>query len=91
MTKTTIVFWSRYPRPVTSDHLDGPNTIFSPEGQGKEVEPPRAEVPEIEDIVDMGAAAAAGAMEPGIGEAGTLTPDEAGDVKVEAAVRLRSS
>ena len=56
------------------------------------MEPPRAEVPEIEDTVDMGAAAAAaGAMEPGIGEAGTLTPDEAGDVKVEAAVRLRSS
>ena len=49
------------------------------------------EVPDIEDTVDMGAAAAAGAMEPGIGEAGTLTPDEAGDVKVEAAVRLRSS
>ena len=93
MTKTTIVFWSRYPRPVTSDHLDGPNTMFSLEGQGKEVEPPRAEVPEIEDIVDMGmgAAAAAGDMEPGIGEAGMLTPDEAGDVKVEAAVRLRSS
>ena len=67
--------------------------MFSLEGQGKEVEPPRAEVPEIEDIVDMGmgAAAAAGAMEPGIGEAGMLTPDEAGDVKVEAAVRLRSS
>ena len=54
------------------------------------MEPPRAEVPEIEDTVDMGAAAAAGAMEPGI-EAGMLTPDEAGDVKVEAAVRLRSS
>ena len=89
MTKTTIVFWSRYPRPVTSDHLDGPNTMFSLEGQGKEVEPPRAEVPDIENTVDMGAAA--GAMEPGIGEAGTLTPDEAGDVKVEAAVRLRSS
>ena len=69
--------------------LDGPNTIFSPEGQGKEVEPPRAEVPDIEDTVDMGAAA--GAMEPGIGEAGMLTPDEAGDVKVEAEVRPRSS
>ena len=53
------------------------------------MEPPRAEVPDIEDTVDMGGAA--GAMEPGIGEAGTLTPDEAGDVKVEAAVRLRSS
>ena len=52
------------------------------------MEPPRAEVP---DIVDMGAAAAAGAMEPGIGEAGMLTPDEAGDVKVEAEVRPRSS
>ena len=89
MTKTTIVFWSRYPRPVTSDHLDGPNTMFSLEGQGKEVEPPRAGGPDIEDIVDMGAAA--GAMERGIGGAGTLTPDEAGDVKVEAAVRLRSS
>ena len=89
MTKTTIVFWSRYPRPVTSDYLDGPNTMFSLEGQGKEVEPPRAEVPDIEDTVYMGAAA--GAMEPGIGEASTLTPDEAGDVKVEAAVRLRSS
>ena len=55
------------------------------------MEPPRAEVPDIEDTVDMGAAAAAGAMEPGIGEADMLTPDEAGDVKVEAAVRLRSS
>ena len=65
--------------------------MFSLEGQGKEVEPPRAEVPDIEDIVNKGAAAAAGAMEPGIGEAGMLTPDEAGDVKVEAAVRLRSS
>ena len=53
------------------------------------MEPPRAEVPDIEDMVDM--KAAAGAMEPGIGEAGMLTPDEAGDVKVEAAVRLRSS
>ena len=63
--------------------------MFSPEGQGKEVEPPRAGGPDIEDIVDIGAAA--GAMEPGIGEAGMLTPDEAGDVKVEAAVRLRSS
>ena len=60
--------------------------MFSLEGQGKEVEPPRAEVPDIEDM-----GAAAGAMEPGIGEAGTLTPDEAGDVKVEAEVRLRSS
>ena len=65
--------------------------MFSLEGQGKEAEPPRAEVPEIEDTADMEAAAAAGAMEPGIGEAGMLTPDEAGDVKVEAAVRLRSS
>ena len=55
------------------------------------MEPPRAGGPDIEDNVDMGAAAAAGAMEPGIGEAGMLTPDEAGDVKVEAAVRLRSS
>ena len=53
------------------------------------MEPPRAGGPDIEDTADMGAAA--GAMEPGIGEAGTLTPDEAGDVKVEAAVRLRSS
>ena len=53
------------------------------------MEPPRAEAPDIEDMEDMGAAA--GAMEPGIGEAGMLTPDEAGDVKVEAAVRLRSS
>ena len=71
--------------------LDGPNTMFSLEGQGKEVEPPRAEGPDIEDIEDMGVAAAAGAMEPGIGEAGMLTLDEAGVVKVEAAVRLRSS
>ena len=55
------------------------------------MEPPRAEVPEIEDIVDMGMGAAAGAMEPGIGEADMLTPDEAGDAKVEAEVRLRSS
>ena len=52
------------------------------------MEPPRAEVPDIEDTVDMGAAA--GAMEPGI-EAGMLTPDEAADVKVEAEVRPRSS
>ena len=52
------------------------------------MEPPRAEGPDIEDMVDM---KAAGAMEPGIGEAGMLTPDEAGDVMVEAAVRLRSS
>ena len=65
--------------------------MFSPEGQGKEVEPPRAGGPDIEDIVDMEAAAAAGAMEPGIGEADMLTPDETGDVKVEAVVRLRSS
>ena len=92
MTKTIIVSWSRYPRPVTSDHLDGPNTIFSLEGQGKEVEPPRAGGPDIEDTADMGAAAGSmvGMGEPGI-EAGMLTPDEAGDVKVEAAVRLRSS
>ena len=52
------------------------------------MEPPRAGGP---DIVDMGAGAAAWAMEPGTGDAGMLTPDEAGDVKVEAEVRLRSS
>ena len=56
------------------------------------MEPPRAEVPDIGDIVDMKAAAGAmlGMGEPGI-EAGMLTPDEAGDVKVEAEVRLHSS
>ena len=53
------------------------------------MEPPRAEVPDIEDTVDM--KAAAGAMEPSIGEADMLTLDEAADVKVEAEVRLHSS
>ena len=77
---------------MQSTNKECSKTIFSPVGRGKEVELPSAEVPDIEDTVDMGAAAAAaGAMEPGIGEADMLTPDEAGDVKVEAAVRLRSS